>query len=133
MTTTTFNSKACANMREIQGMVTQCDVAVYDDRKIYTVHIENGSQHESFWLEHNQSDPHFQPPMKGDWVSGTVNKLLAVTHCETLAGETFKPVLNLENSTRNSEEEAFAWFRRQEIEKHRAEIKKNNGGGNKPE
>ncbi len=133
MTTAKFNSKACANMREIQGMVTQCDVAVYDDRKIYTVHIENGSQHESFWLEHNQSDPHFQPPMKGDWVSGTVNKLLSVDDCEAVGGAHYKPVLSLKNSTQDSEAAAFAWFHQQEVNRRRAEIKKNNGGGNKPE
>jgi len=133
MATTTFNSKASGNLRDVQGMVTRCDTMAFDDRKVYLLHIENGAQRERFWLEHDQSNPHFLPPMNGEWISGTVSKLMSIDDCRNVDGESFKPVLNLKNSTRNSEDAAFAWFRQQEADRRRNEIKKNNSSDPEPQ
>lgn len=105
-----FNRAGDFEVTYVKGEVVGCDVLIRDDRKIYAVHIQNGSQQHSFWLAHDESNSQFHQPLVGEWVSGAVNTF---DDCEDFADLTLKPIFDFKNQTRSSEDEAFAWFRRQ--------------------
>lgn len=109
-----FNRAGDFEVRYVKGHVVACDVMVRNHRKIYAVHIENGSQRESFWLAHDESDKQFHQPLVGEWVSGTVNTF---DDCQNFADLTLKPIFDFKNRTRTSEDDAFDWFKRQAAKK----------------
>lgn len=88
--------------RKVQGEVIGCDTKIDGMETIHAVHIRNGSLTESFWVASELK------PVIGEWVKGTIN-----TFDDTVmfADLRLKPIFDLENQTRNSEQEAFDWFR----------------------
>jgi hypothetical protein len=98
-------------VRRVQGQVTECHTLLDGDKKIFAVHIKNGTLSESFWLADQPDNEAFHPPMTGDWVKGVINTF---DDKIDFADQSLKPVFDFENQTGQNEESHFAWFREQE-------------------
>ena len=108
----------------VRGMVDECHMIRERDRKIYIVHLRNGSLSSCFWVAQTRHDALFDPPRKGDHVSGVVNTLDDnVEFC----GQVYKPLFDFTNHSTHSERAAFAWFAKQAEEQ-----RKKDGGGPEP-
>jgi hypothetical protein len=107
----------------VMGIVQECHTLEENGRKIFIVQIKNGPRTDSFWLEHRRNDPYFDTPRTGDLVKGVINTM--DDNVEFL-GQSYKPIFDFENTSTNSEREAFAWFRRKAEE----EARRKGPGGN---
>ena len=87
--------------RRVQGEVTGCDTKTENGQTVHAVHIKNGSLNESFWVASDQK------PVVGEWVKGTINTF---DDTAMFADLRLKPIFDLQNQTRRSEQEAFDWL-----------------------
>jgi hypothetical protein len=113
-------------MTPVRGLVEECHTLEEKGRKIFIVQIKNGSRTDSFWLEHRRNDFYFDTPRTGDLVRGVINTM---DDNVEFMGQSYKPIFDFENTSTNSEREAFAWFRRKAEE----DARRKGPGGNTPD
>lgn len=106
-------------MTPVNGVISECHTLHDGGRKIFIIHVKNGSKENAFWLEHNAHDPYFLTPRTGDFVKGIVNTM---DDNIQFMEHSYKPIFDYQNQSNNSERDSFAWFARQ------AAAKKNQDG-----
>jgi|GEM_PF-3453708 hypothetical protein len=109
-----FTRAAEHEMTPVNGIIDECHILHEGGRKIFIIHVRNGAKTNAFWLEHHQNDPYFLPPRTGDQVKGIINTM--DDNIQFLE-HSYKPIFDFQNTSNNSEREAFAWFARQAAEK----------------